>query len=198
MGWLPYVTMFLLMIIGFMLIFIILLQRGRGGGLAGALGGMGGQSAFGTKAGDMFTRITIGLAAVWMIVAVGNIYALQYTGKLYDGGSEAAPSAPALETPPGDKLNSTADEDAKNAAHGLMGIGDKPNAAPEDTKPEDKKTDEATPPATKPEEPAAEKKADEPKPEPAKEEPAKPAEKAEEKTDKPAEPEAKPDEKKPE
>jgi preprotein translocase subunit SecG len=196
--------MFLLMIIGLMLIFIILLQRGRGGGLAGALGGMGGQSAFGTKAGDMFTRITIGLAAVWMIVAVGNIYALQYTGKIYDGGSEAAPSAPALEKPPGDKLDSTADENAKKAAHSLMNIGDKPDAATEDTKPavdtnpEDKKADDATPPATKPEEPAAEKKADEPKPEPAKEEPAKPAEKTEEKTDKPAEPEAKPDEKKPE
>ncbi len=39
------------------LIFIVLLQRGRGGGLAGAFGATGGQSAFGTKAGDIFTRL---------------------------------------------------------------------------------------------------------------------------------------------
>ena len=45
------------------LILLVLIQRGRGGGLAGAFGGMGGQSAFGTKAGDLFTRITIVVAA---------------------------------------------------------------------------------------------------------------------------------------
>jgi preprotein translocase subunit SecG len=51
------------------LIFIVLLQRGRGGGLAGAFGATGGQSAFGTKAGDVFTRITIGVAVVWVALA---------------------------------------------------------------------------------------------------------------------------------
>ena len=43
-------------------IILVMLQRGKGGGLAGALGGMGGQSAFGTKAGDLFTKITVGVA----------------------------------------------------------------------------------------------------------------------------------------
>ena len=47
------------------LILLILIQRGKGGGLAGAFGGMGGQSAFGTKAGDTFMRITIVAAAIW-------------------------------------------------------------------------------------------------------------------------------------
>jgi preprotein translocase subunit SecG len=51
------------------LIFIVLLQRGRGGGLAGAFGATGGQSAFGTKAGDVFTRITIVVAVVWVALA---------------------------------------------------------------------------------------------------------------------------------
>lgn len=37
MSWLPDITMFLLGFVGLLLIFIILLQRGRGGGLAGAL-----------------------------------------------------------------------------------------------------------------------------------------------------------------
>ena len=52
------------------LIVLVLIQRGKGGGLAGALGGMGGQSAFGTKAGDLFTRITIGVAAFWIILCM--------------------------------------------------------------------------------------------------------------------------------
>lgn len=59
----------LLLITGFLLMFIILLQRGRGGGLAGAFGGLGGQSAFGTKAGDIFTKITIVMAICWVVLA---------------------------------------------------------------------------------------------------------------------------------
>jgi preprotein translocase subunit SecG len=59
------------------LIFIILLQRGRGGGLAGAFGATGGQSAFGTKAGDIFTRITIGIAVVWVALAAGTGFAMR-------------------------------------------------------------------------------------------------------------------------
>ena len=57
------------MFISVVLIGLILLQRGRGGGLVGALSGLGGQSAFGTKAGDTFTRITIAVAAVWVLLA---------------------------------------------------------------------------------------------------------------------------------
>lgn len=64
--------------VGLLLIFVILLQRGRGGGLAGAFGGAGGQSAFGTKAGDVFTRITIGIALVWVIMAILTGYAMTY------------------------------------------------------------------------------------------------------------------------
>lgn len=52
------------------LILLVLIQRGRGGGLAGAFGGAGGQSAFGTKAGDVFTKITIGVAAFWILLCI--------------------------------------------------------------------------------------------------------------------------------
>ena len=55
------------------LILLVLIQQGRGGGLAGAFGGMGGQSAFGTKAGDLFTKITIGVAAVWILLCVATV-----------------------------------------------------------------------------------------------------------------------------
>ncbi len=52
------------------LILLILVQRGRGGGLAGALGGAGGNSAFGAKAGDLFTKITIVVAGIWFISCI--------------------------------------------------------------------------------------------------------------------------------
>jgi len=48
------------------LILLILVQRGRGGGLVGAFGGAGGQSAFGAKAGDLFTRITVITVIFWI------------------------------------------------------------------------------------------------------------------------------------
>jgi preprotein translocase subunit SecG len=59
-----------LILVSVFLILLVLVQRGRGGGLTGALGGMGGQSAFGTKAGDTFTRITIGAATVWIVLSL--------------------------------------------------------------------------------------------------------------------------------
>jgi preprotein translocase subunit SecG len=64
------ILMVLMFLVAVFLILLVLIQRGRGGGLAGAFGGMGGQSAFGTKAGDLFTRITIVAAAVWILLCV--------------------------------------------------------------------------------------------------------------------------------
>ena len=52
------------------LILLVLVQRGRGGGLAGALGGMGGSSAFGAKAGDVFTRVTVVAASIWIVLCI--------------------------------------------------------------------------------------------------------------------------------
>jgi preprotein translocase subunit SecG len=56
----------LLAITSLFLICLVLIQRGKGGGLAGAFGGAGGSSAFGTKAGDVFTRVTMISAGVWI------------------------------------------------------------------------------------------------------------------------------------
>lgn len=53
---------------GLFLIGLVLIQRGKGGGLAGAFGGVGGSSPFGSKAGDTFTRITIYVAAFWILL----------------------------------------------------------------------------------------------------------------------------------
>ncbi len=60
----------LIILTSIFLICLILIQRGKGGGLAGAFGGVGGSSAFGTKAGDTFTRITVITASVWMLMAM--------------------------------------------------------------------------------------------------------------------------------
>ena len=65
-----YLLMILLLLTALFLILLVLVQRGKGGGLAGAFGGMGGQSAFGTTAGDLFTRITIAVAAFWIILCM--------------------------------------------------------------------------------------------------------------------------------
>ena len=86
-----YISTTLLMVVGFLLMFIILLQRGRGGGLAGAFGGLGGQSAFGTKAGDVFTKITIVLAVIWVAMAGLSGFAMRHeSSKRFQGGSESA------------------------------------------------------------------------------------------------------------
>ena len=50
-------------ILSLLLMFLVLIQRGKGGGLAGAFGGAGGSSPFGSRAGDAFTKITLYLAA---------------------------------------------------------------------------------------------------------------------------------------
>ena len=63
-------------ILSVFLTLLILVQRGRGGGLTGALGGMGGQSAFGAKAGDLFTKITIVTALIWILLGMGALKAL--------------------------------------------------------------------------------------------------------------------------
>lgn len=85
-----YLAAIMLMLTGVFLIMLVLVQRGRGGGLAGAFGGMGGQSAFGTKAGDVFTRITVIAAVVWVTLAGLSILAFSAkTGGNYEGGGKA-------------------------------------------------------------------------------------------------------------
>ena len=57
-----------------LLLFVVLIQKGRGGGLSGAFGGAGGHSAFGAKTGDVFTWITVVLAGLFILVSTGLNY----------------------------------------------------------------------------------------------------------------------------
>jgi len=72
----------LLFLSALFLILLVLVQRGRGGGLAGAFGGMGGQSAFGAKAGDVFTKATCVVAFCWILISVAL---LKYYAGSQDG-----------------------------------------------------------------------------------------------------------------
>ena len=63
-----------LFLLSLFIVLIILLQRGRGGGLTGALGGAGGASAFGVKAGDIFTRITAVSVLLWIVLCALTCY----------------------------------------------------------------------------------------------------------------------------
>jgi preprotein translocase subunit SecG len=79
--WASYLLNTLVLLVGVFLILLVLIQRGKGGGLVGAFGGVGGSSAFGSRAGDMFTRITIGVAAVWILLIMVQVKVVQATGK---------------------------------------------------------------------------------------------------------------------
>ncbi|HTV49290.1 MAG TPA: preprotein translocase subunit SecG [Phycisphaerae bacterium] len=66
-------TFFLAVVFSLMsllLMFVVLIQRGRGGGLIGAFGGGGGGSAFGTKTGDVFTIVTVVLFVLFLLLAI--------------------------------------------------------------------------------------------------------------------------------
>jgi preprotein translocase subunit SecG len=89
------------------LILLVLVQRGKGGGLAGAFGGMGGQSAFGTKAGDMFTKITVVVVAIWIVLNVISPFALESSGKSLKNIEKAPDASAGIEgtAAPGDSTS---------------------------------------------------------------------------------------------
>lgn len=84
----------LVILTGVFLIGLVLIQRGKGGGLAGAFGGVGGSSPFGSKAGDSFTRITIYVATFWILLIMVQVRVMNSAGedtsRKYIGTSEKA------------------------------------------------------------------------------------------------------------
>ena len=61
----------LLIFVALLLILLILIQKGRGGGLSGAFGGSGGGSAaFGAKTGDVLTWATSTVFGLFILLAV--------------------------------------------------------------------------------------------------------------------------------
>ncbi len=52
------------------LIIVVLIQKGKGGGLSAAFGGAGAGGVLGTKATDFFTKFTIGLVLLFLLLAI--------------------------------------------------------------------------------------------------------------------------------
>jgi preprotein translocase subunit SecG len=72
-SWFSVLLNVVIIFVSLVLMFIILIQRGKGGGLAGAFGGAGGSSAFGSRAGDQFLKITLWLAAFWAVMIMVHV-----------------------------------------------------------------------------------------------------------------------------
>jgi len=96
LAWYDYTLNGILLFISFVMWLLILIQKGKGGGLAGAFGGAGGSSPFGSKAGDTFTKITLYLAAVWVLVIMINVKTMQGSSIAATNPDAAAP----IDSPP--------------------------------------------------------------------------------------------------
>jgi preprotein translocase subunit SecG len=112
---------FAMLIVSLFLILLILVQRGRGGGLTGALGGPGGQSAFGTKAGDLFTRITSFVALGWITLCAFTMWLLGP-----DTSTQAVAPGPAVSASPAEARTATQDFIDLGTGTGTGSLGESP------------------------------------------------------------------------
>jgi len=76
----------------FILIAVILLQAGRGGGVAETFGGGGAQSLFGTRGAAYLTRATTAFAVIFMLTSLTLAYLSVQRGRSL---MERVPAAPA-------------------------------------------------------------------------------------------------------
>src|SRR3954452_4791759 len=103
MGFLFYTTIGVFIFVCFCMILLILIQKGRGGGLASAFGGAGGNTAFGSKTGDVLTwppSIIFGVFIAWGVIL--NLLAEKKNRAAAPPMVLAAPApvAPAMPTTP--------------------------------------------------------------------------------------------------
>jgi preprotein translocase subunit SecG len=99
-------------VLGIWIIIVILLQRGKGVGLAGAFGGAGGHTAFGAKTGDVLTWVTIASAVAFLLLAIVlNYLFVPVTPTGVGGGAPPAGAIPPA-GPAGGQQSSWAPEEA--------------------------------------------------------------------------------------
>lgn len=99
-SWIGFILSVLMVLSGIILLFLILIQGGKGGGLAGAFGGAAGQSAFGSRAADQITWITLGASAAWLLLVIVTVILIPRINApdeapLAPGGVLSSPLAPA-------------------------------------------------------------------------------------------------------
>jgi preprotein translocase subunit SecG len=99
-AWYHGVLAFFFAVVAVFVMILVLVQRGRGVGLAGAFGGTGGHTAFGAKTGDFLTWATVVVAAILLVYAILLNFVF-VRGKIDLG--PGTPAAPIQETiPPGE------------------------------------------------------------------------------------------------
>lgn len=109
----------LLFFFAIFMILLVLVQKGKGGGLAGALGGAGGSSAFGARAGDKATWFTIYTATTWILLCVAAAYWAGNRGDaLGDDDPAALLSQPGILSVDTDAEKTDAEETTTPAADG--------------------------------------------------------------------------------
>jgi preprotein translocase subunit SecG len=81
MNFLFYTVMSLFIFVCVFLILLVLIQKGRGGGLSSAFGGAGGSTAFGSKTGDVLTWTTSVVFLIFLILAVSLNLLAEYRQK---------------------------------------------------------------------------------------------------------------------
>ena len=97
-----YVTMSFFVLVCAILILLILIQKGRGGGLASAFGGAGGQTAFGSKTGDVLTWATSVIFGIFVLLAITlNLEANHIDTVRHAGTALLTPTTPATPAMPG-------------------------------------------------------------------------------------------------
>ena len=84
------------------LVIVILIQKGRGGGLGAAISGGAAGGLFGSKTGDFLTWVTIGMTGLFLFLAV--IMGLYYKPKVSRVETAPAPITAPGESLPGDEL----------------------------------------------------------------------------------------------
>lgn len=91
-----YLVLILHLIACFFLIAVVLLQQGKGQDLASAFGGGGTQAAFGPRgSATLLSRVTTGLAAVFMITSISMAVLKQKEASVLDAIPAAASPTPA-------------------------------------------------------------------------------------------------------
>jgi len=71
MNFIYYTLLTLFLVLSLFMILLVLIQKGRGGGLSSAFGGVGGNTAFGAKTGDVLTWATSIVFGVFLLLAIG-------------------------------------------------------------------------------------------------------------------------------
>jgi preprotein translocase subunit SecG len=94
-----WLSVILLVLICAFLIMLVLIQKGRGGGLSSAFGGAGGNTAFGSKTGDVLTWATSVVFGIFLVLSVVSNLVANKIHAIRTGGTASAAVTPTPAAP---------------------------------------------------------------------------------------------------